>query len=276
MSSHFRFFTIALVGIMIFPACKSTKKATEQTAAASTTHHTEEVIKVKNESEYISKLAERTLSPAWFRSAGSINASLNGNELDLDAVIQIRKDSAIMIVLKKFGFEGGRILINQDSVFIINRLEQNYDKLPLQFLAQKFNIPAQYAAIQAILLGNAVQLDTKTPFEAHSQDSSVVITAESGAFSGTYTFEKARLHLLQSFFIDEKSASKMTMYYEDYKTTSYKNVSFSHQRNIAFFSPSSGNGEITLEFSDVEMSDTPKSIKFSIPSHYKRKLYVKN
>lgn len=222
--------------------------------------------------EGVEAILNSNIRPEWFAGRGSLSANINGGSMDLEMNLLIRKDSAILLVLKKFGFEGARALITADSVFLINRLEQNFDKMPLSFLSAKFNLPPQFYSIQELILGNPSQLDPQNPCELRTQDSLLFISSRSAKIDASYRISKNSLKLLSAFFEESGSASKMTMEFEKYRNAGLEKE-FSHERTLRFFSPDSGNGAVQLTFDEVEFN-VPKIIRFQIPAHYRRKSYL--
>ena len=223
--------------------------------------------------EGIDAILKNSFIPEWFSGRGTLSATLNGGNMELDINLLLRRDSAILLVLKKFGFEGARALITPDSVFLINRLEQNYDKMPLSFLSEKFNLPAQFQSIQELLMGIPSSLDGVNPLVLHAQDSLFVLSANSKKIDASYQISKSSLNLLSAFFEEAGTAAKMTMIYENYRKSNL-NRDFSFDRTLKFFSPDSGSGEVQLIFEDAEFN-IPKTIRFQIPAHYRRKSYLK-
>ncbi len=260
---------LVLLVFIAFFSCKSNKKVTETPISSSAV----EGKPARTDADFLKKIEAKSFTPDWFSGKGSINAAMGDNGIDVDATIVIKKDSAILLIVKKFGFEGARALITPDSVFIINRLEQNYDKLPLSYLAQKFNLPPQFDAIQQLFFGNPAKLNPTEAFSVQLQDTTILLNSEQGTIGAAYAFAKKNLQLQTAFFQDESSASKMTMTFANYKIAPLQKE-FAYQRAVNFFSPQSGNGEITIDFSDVEFN-VAKTIRFQIPAHYKRKNYLK-
>jgi len=86
----------------------------------------------------------------------SINVNLNGKQLpELRGFIKIRRDSAILISVVPFlGYEAARIILTDDSLKIINRLEKSYvsDKIDKEKLGITRNI--RLKDIEDILIGN--------------------------------------------------------------------------------------------------------------------------
>lgn len=261
--------TLFLFAFLSLIACNKARKEKEtipkeiQTSAKSLSEGTEGIEAILN----------NAINPEWFAGRGTLSAALNGGSMDLEMNMLIRRDSAILLVLKKFGFEGARALITPDSVFLINRLEQNYDKMPLSYLSEKFNLPPQFQSIQQLLLGIPSRLDAANPFELRVQDSLFYLSSSTAKIDASYQVSKKSLKLLSAFFEESGTASKMTMEYENYQKTNL-DKDFSFDRTLKFFSPDSGNGEVQITFDEAEFN-IPKTIRFQIPAHYRRKSYLK-
>lgn len=266
----YRLFFCLIFSVSIY-ACKSSKKITNNKEI---TPEVEVKSATSGNSDILQNIDSYYALPEWMSAKGTVDASLGDSNISLDAVIQLRKDSAILLVAKKFGFEGGRALITRDSVFIINRLEQTYDKLSLAAIAAKFNLPPQFDVIQKVLLGFPAKIDNTIPFRMQHQDSLIVLMTESGSIGATHNLAKKDLRLLQTFVEEDQNASKMTIVFENYKMSSLQKP-FAFRRNMMFMSPRSGQGEINIDISDVEFN-VPKTLRFQIPAHYKRKQYINN
>jgi hypothetical protein len=203
--------------------------------------------------------------PSFFNGKANINVVMNGSEVNVDAVIQFRKDSAILLVVRKFGFEGGRALITPDSFFFINRLQQEYDAKPLSVLAERFNLPARFDLIQDLIIGNAMSLDAKG-LEVNMNDSLAQLTSSYKTLDATYFLDKKNYELKKSEFNDAKQGSTMQMGYGEYRPLNQH--SFSYKRNLEAKNKTA-EMSADLKFSEVEI-DKPKVIRFDIPKKYKR------
>jgi hypothetical protein len=261
---------LLLLAFLSLFACKKARKEIEA-SPKEIQPSTKSTIAGKDGVDVIFKSA---ISPEWFAGRGTLAANMNGGSMDLEMSLLMRKDSAILLVLKKFGFEGARALITADSVFLINRLEQNYDKMSLDYMSKKFNLPAQFQTIQQLLLGNPSQLDPKSPCELGTQDSLLLLSSRSANIDASYRISKNSMNLYSAFFEQPGSTSKMSMNFEKYGKTSLEKE-FSYERTLRFFSPDAGNGEVQLIFDEVEFN-VPKNIRFQIPAHYRRKSYLRH
>lgn len=69
--------------------------------------------------------------------------------------LRMRRDSTVWIsAAAMMGIESIRALITQDSVILINRLEQSYLAEPLSEVASALRLPATLQESQSMLLGN--------------------------------------------------------------------------------------------------------------------------
>jgi hypothetical protein len=253
-----------------FFACRSSKKTVDNAPIASETGVKTPV----SGGNILNQIEEYYILPEWLNAKGNIDAAMGDASISLDAIIQIRKDSAILLIAKKFGFEGGRALITPDSVFIINRLEQTYDKAALATIAAKFNLPPQFDVIQKVLLGYPAKIDNATPFQLQQQDSVFVLVTEKATLAATHHLSKKDLTLLQTFVEEEQNNAKLTIQFDKYLPTNLQKP-FAFHRSLLFMSPTSGQGEINIDLTDAEFN-VPKQIRFQIPSHYKRKQIINN
>ena len=254
-----RFLIVALV-FFIF-ACKSKKVVVTPTP-------TPEVVKIKEDPNmaFLHGIEKKVYTPNFFNAKVSISIVANGNAVDIDAVIQFRKDSAILLVARKFGFEVGRALITPDSLFMINRIQQEYDAKPLAAIASKFSLPPRFDLIQDMIMGNPMNL-SKIPYEINLKDSLATLSSNYQALTAICEADKKNFTLYQSLINDDANNGKMTMDYKDYRLVS--NHNFSYYRVLAAQSSKTSALDVELKFNEIEF-DKPKIIRFELPKRYKR------
>src|SRR6478735_7898034 len=74
----------------------------------------------------------------------------DGNkEREVKANIRVRKDSVIWMNFTVIGVQGGRALINQDSITIISNVDKEYYVFDYKDLSKRFNIDINYKVIQS-------------------------------------------------------------------------------------------------------------------------------
>ena len=182
---------------------------------------------------------------------------------------QIRwiRDSVFWMNFTILGIEGARLLITKDSFFMVDRINKKYIAENLSKLSLKYNLPISFKTLQDFFLGNPVFLSNN---EVHLEKSSQVnhFIQEDNIWKGDY-YTDSSTSILNRLNLKEKNGeSALSQNLQNYKTI--KNLSsFSFDRLIEFYSKASGKASIKLEIKDLGIN-TPKEIKFSIPSSYER------
>jgi len=113
------------------------------------------------------KLKEKELKFDWFSAKFSAEYSNKGKENSFSGQIRIRKDSLIWISLTPMlGIEAIRLMISQDSVKLINRLNNTYFIGDYEYVNRFLNTNIDYDLLQAVLLGNDLQFYEGSKFRA--------------------------------------------------------------------------------------------------------------
>jgi hypothetical protein len=108
-----------------------------------------------------------------FSAKAVISVQQEGKKNTFKSNIRIRKDSAIWIsITPLFGIELARILITEDSVKVMNRLEKQYFIGDYEYINKRFNVDLEFEVIQALMLGNSIafELDEKIKFSTDNED----------------------------------------------------------------------------------------------------------
>ena len=222
------------------------------------------------------------------RSSAFLLKKLKGNELEADwlsarakitfidpdetrkftANMRLRKDSVIWMNVKKVNVEAARMLVTKDSVYIINRLDKEYYVKGLEFVEEKFNLPARFQAIQTAILGNPWFFE-KQKLTASIKDQSYQLSSgiETRMLSD-YLINGISYSLEQMSFLDLERDRKLKIFLEEYLPVT-DNRMFAHNRNFLIASEETGEVEVKIKFSKVEIN-IPKTIRFEISDRYQR------
>lgn len=104
------------------------------------------------------RLKEKELKFNWFSAKFSAEYINKGKQNSFSGQIRIRKDSLIWISLTPMlGIEALRVMITQDSVKMINRLDDTYFIGDYELLNRFLNTNIDFDLLQAFLLGNDLQ-----------------------------------------------------------------------------------------------------------------------
>lgn len=154
---------LILLGLMVVGlwSCKPSEKAKRRLLEGKKTTYLIEQMK-QNEFEF-----------ETFSAKSVISVKQEGKKNTFKSNIRIRRDSAIWIsITPLFGIEMARVLITQDTVKLINRIEKNYFIGNYDYINQKFNVDLDYQLLQALLLGNSIafEFDDKVKFSIDKED----------------------------------------------------------------------------------------------------------
>jgi len=112
------------------------------------------------------QLKNNELKFEWFSARFSAEYKNAGAESSFSGQIRIRKDSIIWLSLSTIGIEGIRIIITQDSVGFINRLNNTYMTGTWSDLNRFLHTNIDYDILQSFLIGNDISFYEDGKFKA--------------------------------------------------------------------------------------------------------------
>ncbi len=186
---------------------------------------------------------------------------------DVNANLRMHKDSLIWISVNAvFGIEAMRLLINKDSVFLLDKLNKTYLTRSIDYLQEVSGLPLTLSNLQDILAGNPVFIDSVV---SYSNDNSTISLLSIGkTFKNLVTINGEKNVLVHSKLDDLDITRSRTadLNYDDYENK--KGKSFSSKRRITV--AEKNKLDISLNFKQYEFNDD-LSFPFSIPKNYKQK-----
>jgi hypothetical protein len=185
-----------------------------------------------------------------------LNISFSGN-------LRMKKDSVIWLNIKKFGFEVARVLIQPDSIFVIDRFNDEFIAEDLQFVQRMVNFPANFQMIQSMLLGNPVFFTTK--LESSLVNKMYQLKSTKGSSPSSLYILDGRYQLREMKM--EETANKRFLEVVQTEFMPLKKAAFPKNRVLQMDSPDTGKMQVELQFTDIEW-DVPKSIPFKKPANY--------
>lgn len=236
-------------------SCKSVKRGTTAD------------LKPRSSAWLLKKINQSKVDAKWLDAKAKIDFRSDEFSIVATTTIRMQKDSAIWMVGKKFGIEGIRALVTPDSVYVINRLTNEYQIEGISFLQEQFNLPMTFYDLQDILLGNAILLPDQSSLES-SMDTSHYILKEKSTLgmNKSYTFNGEGYYPEKMYFSEGAGQRTAQLEFGDHRPVEQTD-NFSYFRALLFRSPETGTISLDIKFSRVELN-TPKSLSFEIPSHY--------
>ncbi len=224
----------------------------------------EENLEKKKLEEIYRKIGERQLSSEWMDARARIKYEDSDMQVGATAYIRVKKDSVIWVSVRKLGFEVARVLVQQDSVFVLDRLNNEYMKKPISAIKEYIELPANFQMIQALVYGHPVFFSAQRP--------SVVIEDRNYKLSVNTTDLKSQYLIDEDFLLKSvdlleiRTGQSFAVQFDDYQIEE-GNQNFSYIRLFKMNSPASGQASLDVKFSKVEFN-VPKNISFEIPDKY--------
>jgi hypothetical protein len=271
-----RFLVILVIGSLIITSCRSTRKIQSAIGTKKdttivetpplTNPHEDSVRFMKNA---YSKLLSNEIEFETF--SAKINTDYqgaDGKKYDVNVFVRMKKDSIIWISVNgALGIEGMRVLIDKDSVRILNKLDKEYQVRSLGFLQEVASLPLNLHIMQQLIIGNPVFLDSNV-VSYSTEGNNITLLSEGQWFRHLISMNNNDHLVLHSKLDDVDVLRSRTCFliYSDYETG--KGVKFSTNRNISVTDKT--HLEVKLNFKQYDFNET-LSYPFSVPKNYKRK-----
>ncbi|HMR44382.1 MAG TPA: DUF4292 domain-containing protein [Saprospiraceae bacterium] len=222
-------------------------------------------LKERSPDYLLRKMIDNQVDAKWLSAKLKVNHKSEELTIGFTGNLRLCKDSLIWIQVKKFGFEVARAQVTKDSVFVIDRIHNEYTAAGMDYIRQMINFPANFEMLQALLLGNPVFFTKNLSTEI--VDNEYKLGSTESRPKSEYRLDRDYL-LKRMFFPEEQPERKMSMELDKYQPAG-KRRNFSYLRKLNMSSRETGNLQVDLEFSDLEF-DVPKSTPFEVPSGYPR------
>lgn len=192
-------------------------------------------------------------------------------ERDVKANIRIRKDSVIWMTFSVIGVQGGKALINKDSITIVSNVDKEYYVFDFAELSKRYNFDINFNVIQAAMLGNLVKPRAETD-EVIQESSYFLLKQTSGNVNVANYINAATMKVEKVEMREPNSDNSLVLNYSNFQPVSDK--LFPYNGTISLFYKSlSGllNTTIIFEYNKAELGDKELKFPFNIPKRYVRR-----
>lgn len=196
----------------------------------------------------------------------------DGNkEREVKANIRVRKDSVIWMNFTVIGVQGGRALINKDSITIISNVDKEYYVFDYAELSKRFNFEVNYQVIQSAFLGNL--LITRKEEDKVEQKSATYLLRQSSGSIDILNYISALTMKIQKVELRENNThNTLTINYGNFQPVG--NKAFPYTGTITLlYKTANGllNTTIMFEYNKAEVGDKELRFPFNIPKKYDRR-----
>jgi outer membrane lipoprotein-sorting protein len=196
----------------------------------------------------------------------------DGNkEREVKANIRVRKDSIIWMNFTVIGVQGGRILINQDSITIVSNVDKEYYVFDYAELSSRFNFEVNYRVIQSAFLGNPIIEYNET--DELDQKSATLLLHQTSGNVDVLNYISAETMKIQKVELRENNThNTLTINYSNFQPVGGK--LFPYNGTITLLYKSGNrllNTTIIFEYDKAEVGDKELKFPFNIPKKYDRR-----
>jgi len=245
----------ALLGLLlVISGCGSTKKGTK-------------AVKERSAEYIMQQVAQNQIQADWLDARARISYADEDMSVRGTALIRIQRDSLVWMSVRKLGFEVARVQVTKDSVYVIDRINNEYGIFDLGYIQTSYNLPADFQLLQTILMGDAWFPGTVRPTVETSAEA-YILSEKSPLRNLTYQVRSNDFRLA-AISIEEPAADRsVQLELSEYQPTT-DNQLFAYFRTFNITSPETGAISMDMEFSEVTLNQ-PKSTRFDIPERYTR------
>lgn len=191
---------------------------------------------------------------------------------EVKAHIRIRKDSVIWMNFTVVGVQGGKALINKDSITVVSSVRKEYFVFDYKELSKRFNFEVNYALIEAAMLGNLMQM--RKPDDAvTATDQLNIITQSIGGVTIKNAVNKATKKIEKVELNEATSGNALQIDYSNFQPLGEKSFAYNNLIRVVYKTITGGtiNTSILVEFNKAEVGDKELKFPFKIPPKYDRR-----
>ena len=190
-----------------------------------------------------------------------------GKQPDFVANVRMHKDSIIWISISNdLGIEGFRVMIDKDSIQVMDKLANTYQIKPLASMQEIVEIPFSFNDIQEIIVGNPVFFNRDSILKYSKTEKGYTLLSTGTIFKNLLSFNNE--YLLEKSKLDDnnimrnRTADLSYFEYENkfgFSFSTYRELFLSHNNKL----------DIQLKIKDYKVNEE-LTYPFNIPKKFKR------
>jgi len=192
-------------------------------------------------------------------------------EREVKANIRIRKDSVIWMTFSVIGLQGGKALINKDSITIVSTVNKEYFVFEYAELSKRFNFEINYNVIQSAMLGNPII--PRTDADQVEQISSMFLLKQHANTIDVLNYVNGASMKIEKVELKESNTNNsLILNYSNFQPVGNKVFPYNGTINL-FYKTVAGllNTTIIFEYNKAEVGGRELRFPFNIPRKYERR-----
>lgn len=192
-------------------------------------------------------------------------------ERDVKANIRMKKDSVIWMTFSVVGVQGGKALINADSITIVSNVDKEYYVFDYGELSRRFNFDINYDVIQSAMLGNLL-LAREDEDVVEQQNSMFLLKQHYGSIDVLNYVNAATMKLESVEMGETDTENSLSIKYSNFQPLEDKLFPYNGAIEL-LYKTAAGllNTTIIFEYNKAESGDKELKFPFNIPKKYARR-----
>lgn len=192
-------------------------------------------------------------------------------EREVKANIRIRKDSVIWMTFSVIGVQGGKALINKDSITIVSNVDKEYYVFEYPELSKRYNFNINYNVIQSALLDNPI-MGRMEHDEVLQESSMFILKQQAGTVNVANYVNAASMKIEKVEMKENNSNNSLIINYSNYQPVGDKIFPYNGTISL-FYKTLAGvlNTTIIFEYNKAEVGGKELKFPFNIPKKYVRR-----
>jgi hypothetical protein len=192
-------------------------------------------------------------------------------ERDVKANIRVRKDSVIWMTFSVIGVQGGKALINKDSITIVSNVDKEYYVFDYAELSKRYNFDINFNVIQSAMLGNLIKPRSDED-EIEHETSFFMLRQNTGTINISNYVNSASMKIEKVEMKEGNTNNSLVLNYSNFQPLSNKLFPYNGTISL-FYKALSGilNTTIIFEYNKAEVGNKELKFPFNIPKRYVRR-----
>jgi hypothetical protein len=192
-------------------------------------------------------------------------------ERDVKAHIRVRKDSVIWMTFNVVGIQGGKALINKDSITIVSTVDKEYFVFEYDELSHRFNFNINYEIIQAAMLGNLIQ-PRESEDLVQQENSWFILKQQAGTIDVINYVNAASMKIEKVEMREGNTNNSLMINYANFQPVEDKVFPYNGTIMLLYKTVAGLlNTTIIFEYNKAEVGDKELKFPFNIPKKYVRR-----
>jgi hypothetical protein len=210
---------------------------------------------------------------AYFKSKSKVTYTDASSSQSATVDIRVKRDSIIWLSINKVGIEGARTLITRDSIFILDRLNNELLVYDFPTLSKRFNFPISFDFLQAAMVGNVtVQEGPEYDVTVVKEPNYYILRQNQDSVTMDNYVDNSDQKLKRVSVVEKSTNNSLNVQYENF--TPIENFLFPMKGSLNLNYQSAGvnyHTAIQVEHQKAEISDKELKFPFAVPAKYERK-----